>query len=129
MRFAYWTIDEVNQHLAERFAARTGVQIDVCSFRDADAARSFDAVLYDLDFFPMEQRRDLLAGLLAQQRIEPVVVHSYHLRSEEARALRRQGVIVVRRLRPNVFARLRALVSRQARKRSDQRAARPGVSR
>jgi hypothetical protein len=125
MRFAYWTIDEVNQHRAERLAERAGVELDIRTFRDAAPSEPFDAVLYDLDFFPADCRRALLADLQAQQRIQPVAVHSYHLPARQARTLRRQGVIVVRRLRFVVFARLRKTIiaSRRARSRNPQHGA------
>jgi hypothetical protein len=124
MRFAYWTIDEVNQDLAERLAAETGVHLDVLSFRDIFPAGLFDAVLYDLDFFPPDRRQVLLADLQAGRRTEPVAVHSYHLLARHALALRRQGVIVTRRLRPQVFNRLWAAVAaRQANQQKSERAA------
>lgn len=129
MRFAYWTIDEVNQHVAQRLANRAGVELDIRSFQDADAAVAFDAVLYDVDFFPADRRQTLLADLAAHRRAEPIVVHSYRLSGTEARALRRQGVIVVRRLRSSVFARLRAVVLRRLVQRGRKRAAKPGVPR
>ena len=40
----------------------------------------------------------------------PVAVHSYNLRASQARALRRQGVLVTRRLRPRLFEALQRLV-------------------
>jgi hypothetical protein len=111
MRFAYWTIDEVNRDLAQRLAARAGVQLDVRSFQDGAATATFDAVLYDLDFFPPDRREALLADLRTQPRSEQVAVHSYHVSPRHASALRRQGVIVVRRLRLALFTRLRAAVA------------------
>jgi hypothetical protein len=112
MRFAYWSIDEVNQNLAERFASRTGVQLDVRSFQDAAATGVFDAMLYNLDFFPPDRRKALLANLETKPPSEPVAVHSYRLSKRQAAALWRNGAIVARRLGLALFARLRAAVAR-----------------
>jgi hypothetical protein len=114
MLFAYLTLDEVNQNLAERLAADAGVGLEVLSFRDAAPAGQFDAVLYDLDFLPDDRRQQLLADLSAGRRVEPVAVHGYCLTGRQARALRRRGVLVARKLRPELFARLRTVAGRAA---------------
>jgi hypothetical protein len=106
MLFAYLSLDEVNQALAERFAARRGASLDVLSFRDAAPAGQFDAVFYDLDSLPADRRRAILAELTTNKVAWPVAVHSYSLTRRQAGALRLQGVLVARRLGPGLFARL-----------------------
>jgi hypothetical protein len=111
MLYAYLTHDEVNQDLAERLAARAGVELEVLWCRDPAPAGQFDAVLYDLDCLPPDRRQALLTDLQAGQPIHAIAVHSYHLSIRQARALQRHGVIVTRRLQPLVFARLQAAVA------------------
>jgi hypothetical protein len=108
---AYVTVDEVNQDLAERLAARAGMRLEIVFPRDAAEAASSAMVLYDLDSLPPADRQALLAGLSLQPAGSGgavVAVHSYYLPPRQARALRRQGVLVARRLRPTMFDRLRA---------------------
>ena len=66
MRFAYLSLDEVNQALAARLAAAAGVGLDVRTFRDAPPGGRFDAVLYDLDSLPADYRGRLLADLVPE---------------------------------------------------------------
>jgi hypothetical protein len=108
---AYITVDEVNQDLAEKLAARAGMRLEVIFPRDAAEAESFAMVLYDLDSLPPADRQALLAGLSLQRAGRGggvVAVHGYYLPPRQARALRRQGVLVAQRLRPAIFARLTA---------------------
>jgi hypothetical protein len=114
------TVDEVNQALAGKLAAAAGVQLEVVFPRDAAGDGPFDAVLYDLDSLPPIDRQALLAGLSARpagQWAGTAAVHSYQLSPRQARALRRQGVVVARRLQQATFARLRAAVSARRRQR------------
>jgi hypothetical protein len=108
MRFAYLTLDVVNQALAARLAAAAGVCFSALTFRDAVPSGPRDAVLYDLDFLPADFRERLLKELVAGPRRGPVAVHGYSLSPRVARALRRRGVVVARRLRAGLFRRLRA---------------------
>jgi hypothetical protein len=115
------TVDQVNQDLAGKLAAAAGVKLEVVFPRDAAGDGPFDAVLYDLDSLPPPDRQALLAELSARpagQWAGTAAVHSYHLSPRQARALRRQGVVVARRLRPATFARLRDAVSARRRKRA-----------
>lgn len=111
MRYAYVTLDEVNQNLAERLARKSGIELDVLALNGAAPAAPFDAVLYDLDFLPPDLCQTILADLELGRSIEPVAVHSYKLSVRQVWALRRQGVIVARRLRSAVFAQLQAAVA------------------
>jgi len=104
MLFAYLSLDEVNQDLAQRLVAAVGGTLDVLSFRDAAPNGQFDAVVYDLDSLPVDRRHAIVANLQAGPVSGPVAVHSYNLRGRQARALRGQGVLVSKRLRPALFA-------------------------
>lgn len=110
MLYAYLTHDEVNQDLAKKLAAEMDVDVYVFCLRDACKAGQFDAVLYDLDALPPDTRLMLLADLGARRRRRPIAVHSHNLSDQQERALRRQGVIVTKRLRLEVIARLRDVV-------------------
>jgi hypothetical protein len=120
MLFAYLTLDEVCQDLAQRLAGAHGVELDVLSFRDAAPNGQFDAVLHDLDSLPADRREAILSDLLAGPAPGPVAVHSYNLRGSQIKALRTRGVLVTRRLNPQVFVLLRRAVENRAR-------ARPGL--
>ena len=113
MRYAYLTLDEVNQDWAERLAAQAGAELDVVSPRDLLAAGPFDALLIDLDSLPPGYRKAALDDLLAGKQAGQAAVHSYHLRIRDARVLRRRGVIVARRLEVDIFHRLRKALAAQ----------------
>jgi hypothetical protein len=102
MLVAYLTTDEVNQDLATRLAVERGITVWPMCVRDGAADGEFNAVLYDWDYWPAEQRKELLAQWKAGPVSSPVAVHSYHL-EEESEALVRNGVMVFRRLEPEVF--------------------------
>src|SRR5438046_3085297 len=99
MLFAYLSLNEVNQDLAQRLVAAVGGTLDVLSFRDAAPNGQFDAVIYDLDSLPADRQSAVLANLQAGPVSGPVAVHSYTLRGRQVRALREQGVLVSKRLR------------------------------
>ena len=124
MRYAYLTLDEVNQDWAERLAAQDGAELDVVSPRDILAAGPFDALLIDLDSLPPGYRKAVLDDLLAGNQQRPAAVHSYHLRVRDARVLRRRGVIVARRLDVEIFQRLRKALTVQL---EEKTAPRPGI--
>ena len=124
MRYAYLTLDEVNQDWAERLAAQAGAELDVVSPRDLLAAGPFDALLIDLDSLPPGYRKAVLDDLLAGKQEAQTAVHSYHLRIRDARVLRRRGVIVARRLEVDIFHRLRKALTVQL---EEKTAPRPGI--
>jgi hypothetical protein len=110
MRIAYRTTDEVNQDLALEFAQRQGITLCVLEPRDPAPDGSFDAVLYDWDYWPAERKAEVLADLLGEPSAQPVAVHSYQFDLEQAEALRRRGIVLHRLLEPGVFAALRQAV-------------------
>jgi len=115
MRIAYVTCDPVNRDLAERLAEECRVELCPLGPGEVPAAASPDAVLYDLDFLPADDRRAALDGLAAGRPPCPAAVHSYNLADGAARELRRRGVGVARRLDRRVIAALhRAVRQRRA---------------
>jgi len=124
MRYAYLTLDEVNQDWAERLAAQAGAELDVVSPRDILAAGPFDALLIDLDSLPPGYRKAVLDDLLAGKQEVQTGVHSYYLRVRDARVLRRRGVIVARRLAVEIFQRLRKALAVQL---EEKTASQPGI--
>jgi len=96
------SLDEVNQDLAGRFAAETGVQIDFIGLSGQAPREGTAAVICDLDHLPPGIVEKLESGWTEGT----VVVHSYGLSVREIRAMRRRGVIVARRLTARLFARL-----------------------
>jgi len=126
MQFAYWSIDDVNRELAQRLAARMRVRLDLCDFRDS--TRAVAAHIYDLDSFPADRRAVLLAALRAARQRTPVAIHTYRLSAGAARALRRNGVIVVRRLQLTLFMALSVTVAGLRARRRKPRSSAAGVA-
>jgi hypothetical protein len=110
MRITYLSTDEVNQNLALELAHRHGIALCPQEPREATPCDSFDAVLYDWDFWPAERKDDLLAELLAGPMAQPVALHRYQVDPAQAEALRRRGVLVWRVLETGLFAALRQAV-------------------
>jgi hypothetical protein len=106
MRFAYLTLDEVNQHLALAFAAEHDVRLDVYARPEALGELEYGAVLYDPDSFPPDERQANLTTVLDCPLNTQIAVHSYDFSASQLRVLRQRGAIVARRLRRDVFARL-----------------------
>jgi len=106
MRVAYLTLDEVNQHLALGSADEHGVNLDVQARPEAIAEREYDAVLYDPESFPPDERLANLAAVLACPSDRSVAVHGYDFPEEQLHALTERGAIVARRLHSGVLARL-----------------------
>jgi hypothetical protein len=98
MRVAYATTDEVNQALAAQMAAECGAII--CDRRPGEVPPNglFDAVLYNLDDVPRDQRPAFLEGLCLSTPDCPTAVHGYDITDEQARTLNRNGVAAARRL-------------------------------
>ena len=103
MRIAYLTTDEVNEQLAVDLANECGASLHVLSLRDSPPDGEFDAVLYDLDYFPTPQRQKLLSDLLAGPSPHRVALHSYNLEEYQIDALRGNGIAVHRRLGSEIF--------------------------
>jgi hypothetical protein len=100
MRVAYASTDEVNQALAARMADECGAII--CHLRPGEMLPDglFDAVLYNLDDLPREQRPAFLEGLCLDSPHCPTAVHGYGIAHEQAQALSRPGIFVLPRLDP-----------------------------
>jgi hypothetical protein len=106
MRFAYLTLDEVNQHLAMALADAHAVSLDVLARPENIGEREYDAAIYDPDSFPSEEREVNLRTVLACPLNRPVAVHGYYFSADQLRILRQRGAIVALQLRADVFARL-----------------------
>jgi len=98
MRIAYASTDEVNQDLAERMAAECGAVVCKLALGDPSPGGLFDAVLYNLDDVPGDERAELLEGLRRDKPAHPTAVHGYDITDEQARTLNRNGVAAARRL-------------------------------
>jgi hypothetical protein len=114
MRIAYATADEVNQALAVRMAAKC--EAIVCRLRPGEVAPDglFDAVLYELDEVPRDQRPAFLEELCLGTPDCPTAVHGYDITDEQARTLNRNGVEAAQRLHSDL---LRSLVTAARRNR------------
>lgn len=106
MRIAYVSTDEVNQNLAERMAAKCGAVICIRPSREPAPDGLFDAVLYNLDDVPRDERSAVLEGLGRDKPAHPTAVHGYDITDEQARILKRYGVAATRRLHAGLLLRL-----------------------
>ena len=111
MRVAYLTTDEVNLELARQMAVESGATLRRVSPKDGAVNERFDAVLYDLDNAPREQRAEILRNLLSSRTTRPTAAHGYCLEEDQVVRLRRRGVVVAPHLKPQMFwALLRTVV-------------------
>lgn len=101
MHIAYMTHDEVHRDLALRTATQCGVTVHPIAPNDPPTDEQFDAVVYDLDSLPSRRREEVIEELrdTSLPRAMLVAIHTYHI-NHEISALRRRGVVVVRRLGP-----------------------------
>jgi hypothetical protein len=111
MRIAYLTTDEVNKDLALRLAAQWDVTVCPLEPRDSPPNGEFDAVIYDWDHWPADYRPEALAGTSARPVSQTVALHTYGLEEDQARALRRIGVLLFDRLEPGTFLELQRAVN------------------
>jgi hypothetical protein len=105
-RLAYQTTDGLNEAMADVLAGHCGGEMLPLLLRDPPPDGQFDAVHYDLDYLPPERRQEILARLLAGRAHVPTGVHAFNVDEDQAEALRRQGVIVSRRLDLDLIRRL-----------------------
>jgi hypothetical protein len=105
MRIAYLTTDEVNEAVALEMAQACGVALYPLAPKDGPPDKGYDAVLCDWDFWPVDRRRELLAGRDGHPYL-PLAVHGYNLDEGQAEGLRRRGAAVHKNLRPEVFLEL-----------------------
>jgi hypothetical protein len=110
MLIGYRTIDQVNEYTARQMARACGVKLYPLWPREPPPDGGFDAVLYDWDCLPAQERQEVLAELTAGHRPHAVALHGYNLEDSQAKALRRHTVAVYRRLHPRVFRYLRRAV-------------------
>jgi hypothetical protein len=111
MRIAYLTTDEVNKGLALRLAAQWEVTVCPLEPRDPPPDDEFDAVLYDWDHWPADQRPKVPSGASAGPGRRPVALHGYGLDRQSARDLRRSGILVFDRLEPRTLLELQRAVN------------------
>jgi hypothetical protein len=110
MRLAYLTRDEVNQELALTFASEHGVELDVLARGVALKGLEYDALLYDFDSFPSEEREANLVVVASYLKNKHLAVHSYNLEKRQLRDLRGAGALTAKQLREELFGRLLATI-------------------
>jgi hypothetical protein len=103
---AYQTTDEVHRATTDGLTANCGAQMVPLFLNDPPPNGQFNAVLYDLDYLYTEARQAVLAELLAGPPHCPTGVHSFNLDEEQEKGLRRNGVVVSRRLDAALIRRL-----------------------
>jgi len=91
MRIAYVSTDEVDLALAAQMAAECGAEVSTLLPQDPPPDGLFDAVLYNLDDMPKDQRAALLDELRRRLPERPTAVHRYDITVEQAGALNRDG--------------------------------------
>jgi hypothetical protein len=108
MHLAHLTTDDTNLSHAQQLAEERRATVQGWCPKDGPPNRRFDAIIYDLDHWAFEcgERARLLHALSTEPLAVPVAVHSYGLAAKQIRALRRNGVLVVRCLKPKLFERL-----------------------
>jgi hypothetical protein len=107
MILAYLTHDEVNRDLSQRMADSLGIQLLPLFVRDIAPLDSFDAIVYDLDSLPADDR-DLIVQALQRGRLfRPAAVHSYNLEPRQTARLKECGVTAQRRLNLRLVLALR----------------------
>jgi hypothetical protein len=103
MRITYLATDELNGELAAQAGRACGVDLDVALSSPNGAPDPSAATLYDLDHREAESSRAVLEGILSGRSPAPVAVHSYNLQDEEVTAMHARGVVVARRIEPEVI--------------------------
>jgi len=103
VKIAYMTTDEVNEGIAQQLADAHDVTLHTFWPKDAVPNGEYDAVIYDLDHWPCEQRSQFLADLQENHRACRVAVCSSSLKTREVQALGPSRVTYFRRMGPKVF--------------------------
>ncbi len=106
MVIAYLSLYEVNHDLAARTADTYGVALAALTSPAEISSLPCQAVIYDLDYLADHDRRHILNKLTRGPADRLAAVHSYNLRPSQKRALRRNGVVVHRRLHSSWLGRL-----------------------
>jgi hypothetical protein len=115
MLIAYLTTDEVNEDQAIQMADECCVTLYLLSCNDMIPSGRFDAILFDWDSLPLQQRQGILFESLADSSSCPVAVHGFSLEKEEVETLHQDGIAVFHRLEPRLFKTLRHLTRSKAR--------------
>ena len=115
MHLAYLTIDEVNQALACDFSSELDVNLTILAPKDGPPDRAYDAVLCDWDSMPTEVRTVFFAMSACDSLPRAVAVHGYSLTTEESLELLNLGVLIYRRLTPQVIRVLNRIVDASVR--------------
>jgi hypothetical protein len=100
------SLDEVNQDLALEIADRCGKNLATLASPAETPPVHCDAIIYDLDHLCAADRRQILDELTYSPAKRLAAVHSYHLTPPAVRSLRRNGVIVQRRLQADWLVRV-----------------------
>lgn len=103
---AYMTTDPLNEEDAGQLAGAAGLTLHLQFPKDPAPDGQFDVLIYDLDHWDPERRAETVAALTREPLLHPVAVHSYQLREQQITALRDNGVLVCRRLEPDVVVQL-----------------------
>jgi hypothetical protein len=103
MLVAYVSIDEVHQDVAFQLAKQEGVALHPQQDSGLVTDRGSDAIIYDLDFLPLESRHQILAKLEGRRSSIPVAVHGFNLDVNHKRSMRRNGVVCSPRLDAHLF--------------------------
>ncbi len=82
MKIAYMTTDEVNLDLASRTAGDYDATVCMLVPDALVPDGAFDAVLYNLDEMPGDQRSALLERLQQAAPLRPTAVHGYHITAD-----------------------------------------------
>jgi hypothetical protein len=98
MHIGIYTVDEMNSHRAVLLGAKFGATVELAYPKDEPPEKRYDAVIYDLDHWPAEEGRRVIASLM--KRLPPycVAVIKYWLPRRVVRRCRRRGVVVCRHL-------------------------------
>jgi hypothetical protein len=92
VRIAYYSMDEVNRALVQRWGGREGIRALGPAL--PGCGETADAVVLDLDFLPEPYRSAWLSAVLAGAVRVPVLVHGHGITDAEFAALRRRRVII-----------------------------------
>jgi hypothetical protein len=103
MRIAHITTDEASHAIAVQVAKRLDAGVTMLGFDETAPLVLFDAVLYDLDRIPVDQRRSLLRKFRSNKTAVPMAVYGYSLSEGQADWLRFHGVAVAQRLHPRLI--------------------------
>jgi hypothetical protein len=107
MLIAFCSLDPVNERLARELAEAFDDTLCPLYPKDGPPDGQFEAAIYDLDHWPGDSRKEILARLCQEPPPCPVAICSYNLDEGEAKALNVRGVVVFSRLGPHVFRALR----------------------